>query len=177
MTDQRQRRAKLQAVEQLTVINDEIEPIAQRVHGIFIARRGARRPRRIDRARLRQTRDKRTVGRETPRPVQIDERRAVAENFDFGLDPVLPQPDATLSRRCHDWLRRLRTRRPWRPPDAPRAGAAATNGLRTRPTSAPGPAAPRERTGRYCACTARSSSSRSATAPAGGRRATASSIP
>jgi hypothetical protein len=92
MTDQC-RRSEFQPVEQLAVIDDEVEPIVQGVHGVVVAMAGARKLRRIDHVVGREARNERAVGIEPPRPVQINERRTVTRNLDLGFDPVVPKSE------------------------------------------------------------------------------------
>jgi len=81
---------ELKPIEQLAVIDDQVPPVVDLVHGFRIAFAGAGMFRRIDRMGARQQFEKFLVVAQAPRAVQEDKRRAIAEDRDFGLDLVLP---------------------------------------------------------------------------------------
>src|SRR5580692_2138035 len=92
---------------------------------------------RIDRVGARQQLEKVLVVAQPPRAVQEDERRAIAENRDLGLDLVLPESQATHRHRRHGELSlvldfRMRRRPLPRPRDAFAASFPATSGLPIR---------------------------------------------
>src|SRR5262249_22200865 len=101
------RSVESQLVEQLALIDDEVVPVVERMNGLVVAAAGARKLRCKDRVAAGKACNERTVGIKPPRPVQIDERRAVAGNFDFGLDPVLPEPELAHFRSRHVDFRRV----------------------------------------------------------------------
>ena len=92
-------RFEFKPVEQLAVVDGEIEPAYEGMHPIGITASGARKSRGIDRVAGGQALDERAIGIEAPRPVQPDQRRTVAANFHFGLDPVLPKLEP-----AHFWV-------------------------------------------------------------------------
>ena len=96
-------RRELERVEQLAVIDDEVEPAVERVRRFGIAAAGAGKFRRIDGVLRGEPRDEGAVGRQPPRAVQINQRRAVACDLDLGLDPALPefQPACFRARHAH----------------------------------------------------------------------------
>jgi hypothetical protein len=67
------------------------------VHRFRIVGAGAGMLRRVDGVRIRQPLEKFLIVAESPGAVQEDERRAVAEGCDLGLDLVLP--GSQLARR------------------------------------------------------------------------------
>ena len=89
MADER-RRGELQLVEQLTVIDDQVEPAVERVHRLGITASGAWVLRRIDGIGFGKAGDECAIGGEPPGSMQIDERRTAAADFHFRLDAVLP---------------------------------------------------------------------------------------
>ena len=97
-------RGQFKLVEQFAVTDDQIVPAIERMHRIRIALAGAGEFRRQNRVAVGEARDERTIGRETPRAVQIDERRPGARNLDFGVDLILPELDPAHLRGCHAGL-------------------------------------------------------------------------
>ncbi len=85
------RRCEFQLVEQFAVIDDQVEPIVERVHRVWITVAGARKFRCIDRVAAGKPRNECTVRPEAPRSMQIDKRRAAAADLDLGRNPVLPE--------------------------------------------------------------------------------------
>src|ERR1051326_6761607 len=87
--------------DEFAMIDDEIQPVVERMHRLVIAPTGARKLRRIDRGARCKACDKAAIGRQSPRPVQIDERRTAAADLNLGLDPVLPKPELADVGSCH----------------------------------------------------------------------------
>ena len=101
VADERGRR-KLERVEQLAVIDDEVEPTVERVRRFGIAAAGAGKFRRIDGVFLGEPRHEGAVGPKPPRAVQINQRRpAFARDLDLGLDAALPEFQPACFRRRH----------------------------------------------------------------------------
>src|SRR5437868_697923 len=117
----RERRCfEFKPVEQFAVVGGEIEPTYEGMHPIGITASGPRKSRGIDRVAGGQVLDKRAIGIEAPRPVQPDQRRTVADNFYFGLDPVLPKLEP-----AHFWVRHICS-----PPRSGCGSHGATDGVR-----------------------------------------------
>src|ERR1051325_6766912 len=87
--------------EEFAMIDDEVQPVVERMHRVTIAPSGARKLRRMDGEARCKTCDKAAVGRQSPRPVQIEQRRTAAADLNLGLDPVLPKPELADVGSCH----------------------------------------------------------------------------
>src|SRR5581483_3347900 len=101
MTDQR-RRGEAEAVEQLAVINGEIVPVLELMHGIRRALAGAEKFRCVNGEVLGELRNEPAISIEAPWPMQINERRAFAADLDLGLDAVLPKLQPAYLDAAHD---------------------------------------------------------------------------
>src|SRR4051812_3731078 len=95
-------RLEFKPIKQLAVVDGEIEPAYQGMHPIGIAASSTGKSRGIDRVARGQARDERAIGIEAPRPMQPDQRRTVAANFNFSLDSVLPKLEP-----AHFWVRHI----------------------------------------------------------------------
>src|SRR5882672_11442479 len=83
------------------MIDDQVQPVLERMHRLVISAAGARKLRCVDSEARRQASDERAVWRQSPGPVQIDQRRTVTANFDLCLNPILPEPQRTYLGSCH----------------------------------------------------------------------------